>query len=61
MSIMLNMINKLFPPTKVVISNCDKDWITPKIKLLIAERREAHLCQYYDARDHLPKKKLNMK
>ena len=56
MSIMWNMINKLFPPTKVVISNCDKDWMTPQIKLLIADRQKAHLCKKIDVRDHYPKK-----
>ena len=53
---MWNMINKLFPPTKVVISNCDKVWMTPQIKLLIADRQKAHLCQNFDVRDHLAKK-----
>ena len=56
LSIMWNMINKLFPPTKVVISNCDKVWMTPQIKLLIADRQNAHLCQNFDVRDHLAKK-----
>merc|ERR1712082_42394 len=40
MTIMWNMINKSFPPTKVVISNCDKDWMTPQIKLFIADRQK---------------------
>ena len=53
---MWNMVNKLFPPTKVVISNCDKVWMTPQIKLLIADRQKAHLCQNFDVRDHLAKK-----
>ena len=50
------MVNKLFPPTKVVISNCDKVWMTPHIKLLIADRQKAHLCQNFDVRNHLAKK-----
>ena len=37
MSIMWNMINKFFPPIKVAITNCDKKWITPNIKLLIGQ------------------------
>ena len=57
MSIMWNMINKLFPPTKVVISNCDKDWMTPQIKLLIADRQKAHLGQNFDLKDHYAKNK----
>ena len=56
MSIMWNMINKLFPLIKVVISNCDKKWITPNIKLLIADRQKAHLCKKIEVRDHLAKK-----
>ena len=56
MSIMWNMINKLFPPTQVAISNCDKEWITPNIKLLITERQKAHLCKNFDIRDHIVKK-----
>ena len=56
MSIMWNMINKYFPPIKVEIANCDKKWITPKIKHLIAERQQAHLCKNFEVRDHLAKK-----
>ena len=56
MSIMWNMINKLFPLTKVVISNCDKDQMTPQIKILIADRQKAHLSQNFDLRDHYAKK-----
>ena len=40
--IMWFMIDKLFPPIKVVIASNDKEWITPKIKCLIAERQRAH-------------------
>ena len=56
MSIMWNMINKFFPPIKVAITNCDKKWITPNIKLLIAQRQQAHLCKNFEVRDHLAKK-----
>ena len=47
---------QIIPPTQVTISNCDKEWITPNIKLLIAERQKAHLCKNFDIRDHLAKK-----
>ena len=53
---MWSMIDKFFPPIKVVISNDDKEWITPSIKCLIAERQKAHLSKNYDTRDHLTKK-----
>ena len=56
MNIMWGMINKLFPPIKVVVSNDDKKWITPEIKHLISERQKAHLSKNYEVRDHLAKK-----
>ena len=54
--IMWFMIDKFFPPTKVVIADNDKEWITPKIKGLIAERQKAHLSKNYASRNHLAKK-----
>ena len=51
------MIDKLFPPIKVLITNDDKEWRTPEIKYLIAERQKAHLSKNYDTRDHLEKNK----
>ena len=58
--IMWFMIDKFFPPTKVVIADNDKEWITPKIKGLIAERQKAHLSKNYVSRNHLAKR-LNRK
>ena len=34
--IMWIMIDKFFPPIKIVAAKNDKEWITPKIKSLIA-------------------------
>ena len=50
------MINKLFHPIKVIVSNDDKEWITLEIKHLISERQKAHLSKYFEVRDHFAKK-----
>ena len=55
-NIMWGMINKLFPPIKVIISNDDKEWITPNIKRLISKRQKAHHSKNFEVRDHLAKK-----
>lgn len=54
--IMWTMIDKLFPLIKVVTARNDKEWITPKIKSLIAQRQKAHLSKSYDVRDELAKR-----
>ena len=36
------MINRFFTPIKIVFANNEKEWITPKLKCLIAKRQEAH-------------------
>ena len=39
------------------MSTCnDKEWITPNIKNLVAERQKAHLSNNYDVRDNLANK-----
>ena len=55
-TIMWTMIDKFFPLVKVDITNNDKEWITPEIKLLICERQKAHLSKKYDLSKHLSKK-----
>ena len=50
------MIDKFFPPIQVVMSSNDKEWITPKIKYLIAERQRAHLSKKKEAKELLAKK-----
>ena len=60
--IMWLMIDKFFPPIKIVAAKSDKEWITPKIKSLIAERQKAHQAGSYCTRDQLAKKiKLEIK
>ena len=55
-NIMWIMIDKYFPLVGVMSTSNDKEWITPNIKNLIAERQKAHLSNNYDARDNLAKK-----
>ena len=50
------MIDKFFPPIKIVVAKNDKEWITPKIKCLIAERQKAHHSGKKVVRDQLAKK-----
>ncbi len=60
--IMWLMIDKFFPLVKVVATQNDKEWITPKIKSLIADRQKAHKSRSYSTRDQLAKKiKLEIK
>ena len=54
--IMWIMIDKFFPPIKIVVAKNDKEWITPKIKCLIAERQKAHHSGRTKVRDQLAKK-----
>jgi len=49
------MIDKYFPLVKVVTTNNDKPWITPKIKALISERQKPHKSKNFYARDELAK------
>ena len=54
--IMWIMIDKFFPPIKIVAAKNDKEWITPKIKSLIAQRQKAHHSGKQVIRDQLAKK-----
>ena len=47
------MIDKYFPIVAVISSKNDKEWITPKIKTLIAERQKAHHNKNFYVRDTL--------
>ena len=55
-TIMWAMIDIFFPLTKVVVTNNEKEWITPEIKLLISDRQNAHLSKNVDLCKHLSKK-----
>ena len=50
------MINRFFTPIKIVVAKNNKEWITPKIKCLIAQRRKAHHSGRQVVRDQLAKK-----
>ena len=50
------MIDIFFPLTKVVVTNNEKEWITPEIKLLISDRQKAHFSKNVDLCKHLSKK-----
>ena len=54
------MINRFFEPMKMVVAKNDKEWITPKIKCLIAQTRKAHHSGGQVVRDQLAKKKIKM-
>ena len=47
---------QVFPPKKVTINSSDKEWITPKIKKLIAQRQKAYLANKFDQSKNLAKK-----
>ena len=49
------MLNRFFTPIKIVVAKNDKEWITPKIKCLIAKRQEAHQTGRQVVRDQLTK------
>ena len=49
------MINIFFPLKKVRIPSTDREWITPKIKELIAKRQKAHMVRNFELRDSLHK------
>ena len=49
-------INEYFPLKKIEISENDKEWITPEIKLLMKEKQKAHFENKCDLKDHLAKK-----
>ena len=42
------MIDIFFPPIRIVITEDDKEWITHKIKQLIAERQKAYMSRNFD-------------
>ena len=50
------MFNRFFTPIKIVVAKNDKEWITPKIKCLIAKRQEVHHSGREVIRDQLAKK-----
>ena len=49
-------IDKLFPLIQVTAAKNYKEWITPKIKSLIAERQKAHICGNIPKRNQLAAK-----
>ena len=53
--IMWIMIDKYFPPVKVVTTQNDNPWITSKIKSLIAKRQKAHKSKNFCTRNQLAK------
>ena len=55
-SIMWAMIDKFFPLVELVITNNDKEWMTPEIKHLINERQKAYLNNEFDLCKHLSNK-----
>ena len=55
-TIMWAMINKFFPLVKVVVTDNEKKWITPKIKDLISQSQKAHVTRNFDKRNHLTRK-----
>ena len=50
------MIDSIFPLQKIVISNTDKEWMTPMIKNLISQRQAAHDANLTALRDCLAKR-----
>ena len=52
-TIMWTSIDKYFPLIKVTAVKNDKEWITPKIKSLIADRQKAHMCGNFLKRNQL--------
>ena len=50
------MIEKYFPLTPVIITNTDKEWMTPNIKKLISQRQKAHRLKKIKLRNNLAKK-----
>ena len=55
-TIMWAMIDKFFPLVELVITNNDKEWMTPEIKHLMNERQKAHLNKKFDLSKHLSNK-----
>ena len=50
------MVEKLFPLQKIIFSSSDKEWMTPKIKGMIAQRQKAHKAENFELRNYLAKK-----
>ena len=50
------MVEKYFPLTPVLITNTDKEWVTPNIKKLILQRQKAHRSENYKLRNKLAKR-----
>ena len=50
------MVEKYFPLTPVLITNTDKEWVTPNIKKLILQRQKAHRLKNYKLRNKLAKR-----
>ena len=55
-TIMWAMIDKFFPLVELVITNNDKEWMTPEIKHLMNERQKAHLNKKFDLSKYLSNK-----
>ena len=50
------MVENLFPLQKITLSSSDKEWMTPKIKDLIAQRQKAHKAEYNRLTKYLARK-----
>ena len=55
-TIMWASIERFFPQIQIIAAKNDKEWITPKIKSLIADRQKAHCCGNILKRDQLAAK-----
>ena len=55
-TIMWASIERFFPQIQIIAAKNDKEWITPKIKSLIADRQKAHFCGNILKRDQLAAK-----
>ena len=50
------MVDNLFPLQKIIFSSSDKEWMTPKIKGMIAKRQKAHKAENFELRNYFAKK-----
>ena len=50
------MVENLFPLQKIIFSSSDKEWMTPKIKDLIARRQKAHKAENAKLTKYLARK-----
>ena len=50
------MVENVFPLQKITLSGLDKEWMTPKIKDLIAQRQKAHKAENNKLTKYLARK-----